>query len=73
MIYTKKKSTYSFKNILEELGIKDLEFAVQLQRAIRFTTFGKDTFIFKPLTNDIIGNYTIPFKLYNMTSKRYSK
>jgi hypothetical protein len=68
VIYTKAKSTYSFKKILEELEITDLEFVVQLQRASRFTTFARDTFIFKSLSRDFVGNYTIPFKLYNTTS-----
>jgi hypothetical protein len=73
VIYTKAKSTYSFKKILEGLEITDLEFLVQLQRASRFTTFARDKFIFKPLSSDFVGNYTIPFKLYNTTSKRFSK
>ncbi len=73
MIYTRSKSKFSFEPIFRDQEITDLNLIVQLKRASIFTSFGQNEFSFYPMKDDLAGNYTIPFNLFNLTIKKKSE
>ena len=70
VIYTNNKTTFSFEKILQDLNFNDLEFIVQLKRASLFSSYAQNKIVFYPRTDDLVGNYTIPFMLFNTTLRK---